>query len=276
MSKSRSIIIVFFALLSFSLFFSRSVLAEPGFKVFQTQQPAQNLIAILAPLYGQSARFTAKNNTLIIKAPAQILFEIEQLLQEIDQPLINLLIEVSHSFIENESLQNNDIGYNRSDAKIQSIHTRRKSSNKTPDIFKIRTVEGQWSAIQIGQKVPYYSMQGNWNHRWQNTTHLEDVTSGFDVFPILNGNQVTLKVRPHNDSMSKQNADWINTRSLNTSITGRLGQWLYLGGAATEDNAKNISSGISYENAKIGGTRYSTKRYSDLEMDYSIRVNLIE
>jgi len=272
----KLIIFIIFSFLNMQSSLAESDFSESGFKIFQTQQNAKILISTLTPLYPKSAKFTARNNTLIVKASPQILLEIEQLLQEIDQPLSNLLIEVSHSFIENKNQQGNHISYDRPNSDIRIIQTRRKNTSNEPVIFKIRTIEGQWAAIQTGKRVPYYTAQKSWNYRWQGSTEFEDVTAGFDVFPTLNGDLVTLKIRPHNNSMNQHNADWINTQSLDTSITGRLGQWIYLGGAATQGNTNNINSGISYRESQMSAQRYSTRRSSELEMDYSIRVNLIE
>ena len=267
-------ILLFFTFFIF-LFISGKALAETSFKVFQTQQPAQNLIPSSAPLYGQSAKFTAKNNQLIVKASEPILIEIEQLLNEIDQPLQNLLIEVSSSLTDDGNFQANNIGYNTLNSNFKAIHTRRRNSNKQPDLFTIRTIEGQWSTIETGQRVPYYT-QGGLYSPWQSTTELVDVISGFDVFPIINGDQVILKIRPHNNVMDSRYPDRINTRSLDTSITGTLGEWIFLGGAINKLNSKNINSKLGYKNNELNVSRYSTRKNSDLETRYSIRINTID
>lgn len=266
-----SITVLFFILL-----FSNCLCAESTFKVFQTQQPAQHLLPIIVPLYSQSAKFTANNNQLIVKASEDILLEIEQLLLKIDQPLQNLLIEVTTSLDNNSVQQSNSSGFNTSNSTIYNIQTGRKNSKNAPKLYKIRTVQGQWSTIQTGRKVPYYNTGMGIYNPWRSTSKLVDVKSGFDVFPIINGNQVIIKIRPHNNFIDAQYPNRINSGSLETSVTGSLGQWIFLGSAMNERNLQNNSNHLVYKNSDLKIRQYSTRRNSDLESSYSIRVNTID
>ncbi|MCU7819751.1 MAG: hypothetical protein KZQ57_13010 [gamma proteobacterium symbiont of Lucinoma myriamae] len=285
-------------LIFFCFVLPANVFSESSFRVFQTQQPAQELIPSIAPLYADQAKFTAKNNSLIVKASPPVLNEIEQLLEELDKPLHNLLIEVSSS-LEGDSHYQQDnvegrikmgddvvirslapdtdnpnitVRYGKNGSVIKSTHTRRNNSQSNPDTYRVRTLEGNWAFIQTGQKVPYYtSEQSNlrsgarhYYPRVQNTVELVDVTSGFEVFPTLNGEQVTLKIRPKHQSMNRQYPERINTRSVDTTVTGQLGQWIFLGGAINKVNEQNSA------------TFHSTKRQSELNTNYRIRVNIIK
>ena len=292
------VLIFFYVLLPVSLY------AESSIRVFQTQQPAQALIPTIAPLYADQAKITATNNQLIIKAPETILNEIEQLLKELDRPLQNLVIEVSSSLDGFDNFQqdaiegrikvgddavissrspgydrqrnnnpNVSVRYGKDGSVIKSTHTRRSSTRNNPDNYKIRALEGSWAFIKAGQQVPYYSSDYPYDRRDSNrryyparqySVEYADVTSGFEVYPILNGERVTLKVRPRNRSMSREYPDRINTRSVDTVVSGRLGEWIYLGGAMNQTNEQN------------GGTLYSSKRYSNLDTNYRIKVNTID
>lgn len=278
--------------------FPAGLYAESSVKVFQTNQPAQALIPAILPLYADQAKITAKNNSLIVKAPEPVIREIEQLLKDLDKPLHKLLIEVSSSLDGSNSFQqdsvegrieigsdaeirsrapesnnpNTTIRYHKDGTIIKSSHTRRKTSGSHPETFRLSTVEGNWSHIQVGQKVPYYTSDYptpyNGDRRYfdprRQSVQLENVTSGFDVLPILNGDQVTLKVRPHNSSMDRQYPDRINSRSVDTVVTGTIGQWIYLGGAIGQLNENN------------SGFTHSTKRHSQLDTNYRIKVNIID
>lgn len=269
--------------------FSVNLYAESNVKVFQTRQSAQSLIPSIAPLYVGQAKFTAKNNSLIVKAPEVILNEIEQLLKELDKPLQNLMIEVSSSLDGSNSYQqdsvsgriiidddivisnrtpkannpNTTIRYGKNGSVIKSTHTRRSNSRNNPDNFKVRALEGTWAFIETGKQVPYYTSGGRYSP-YQNSVELVDVTSGLEVYPTLNGERVTLKIRPRNHSINREYPDQINTRSVDTVISGHLGQWIYLGGAVNQMNDQS------------NGTLYSSKRHSDLDMSYRIKVNIID
>lgn len=286
-------------LLLFCMMYSPGVFSETNFRVFQTQQPAQALIPIIAPLYGDMVKLTAKNNSLIVKAAPPVLEEIARLLEQIDKPLHNLLIEVSSTLEANtdyrqDSIEgriklgddavisnrapdagkpNVTIRYGKNGSLIKSTHTRRNRSRSNPDTFRVRTLEGNWAVIQTGKKVPYYSsdytnIRPGYNRayypRGANSVELVDVTSGFEVFPTLNGEHVTLKIRPQNQSMNRQYPDRINTRSIDTTVSGELGQWIFLGGAINIINEQNSS------------TLHSTRRDTDLDTNYRIKVNIID
>lgn len=260
-------------LIFFVFSFSQTLIAESDFRVFQTQQPGQDLIPQIAPLYGNSAKFSAKNNTLIVRAAATILQEIEQLLQQIDTPLHNLLIEVTSSLAGNSDFQHDsfngtisDTISNRPGTTSTTIHTRRNRSKDEPDLFKIRTLEGQWAAINVGKKVPYYNNNNAYpyDNRLLGGVELVDVQSGFDVYPVVIGNQVNLKVRPYNSSMNREYSKHINTGSIETIVSGDIGQWIDLGGT------------INQLNEQADGINYSTSRYSELDSNYSIRVSIID
>ncbi len=280
--------IFIFCLFSMDLY-AQSNSSPNNVKVFQTQQPAQALIQTIAPLYAGQAKFTAKNNSLIVRGSARTLNEIENLLKELDTPLRNLIIEVSSSLDGSDNYQQDSIEgrikvgddavissrapntdkpnvtvrYGKNGSVIKTTHTRRSNSRSNPDHFRVRALEGSWAFIQTGQQVPYYTSGGRYSP-YQNSVEFMDVTSGFEVYPILNGEQVTLKVRPRNRSMNREYPDQINTRSVDTIVSGRLGQWIYLGGAA------------SHSNEQSNGTLYSTKRHSDLDMNYKVRVKIID
>lgn len=282
-------------LICFCYLLPSSLLAGDAVRTFQTQQPAENLLPTIAPLYADQAHFTTRNNLLIVKAPESILDEIEQLLNKLDQPLHNLFIEVSsfqggYDNYQQDSIEgriktgsdtsissrapentnpNVTIRYGKDGSVIKTTHTRRNRTQNNPNNYTVRTLEGSWAFIQTGQKVPYYSsnypnMQRGKYYPPQHSVELIDVTSGFEVYPILNGDRVTLKVRPRNNSMSDRYSGQINTRSADTMVTGRLGEWIYLGGANSQIN----------QNSQ--GTLYSSNRRSELDMNYRIKVNIID
>ncbi len=64
--------------------------------------------------------------------------------------------------------------------------------------------------------------------------------------------------------MNRQYPDRINTRSIDTVVTGELGQWIFLGGAINKINEQN------------NATLHATKRYSDLDTNYRVKVNIIQ
>ncbi len=293
-SSSNAILSVLVSVLFVSSLLFVSAVSASNFKVFKTHQFAQELIPVLAPLYGSQARFTAKDNSLIVKAPPSVLKEIEQLLKEVDAPAQNLLLEVSSTLdgsgnIEAHSIEGKikagdariistplpqnrptaSIQYKKDGTVIKTTHTRRQGFTSQPDTFKVRATTGHWAQIQTGQKVPYYSTDYPYtNNQYpllrSSSVEFQDVTSGFEVFPTINGDTVNLKIRPYHSSINRAYPDRINQRSLESVVTGKLGEWIYLGGAINQLNTQN------------NGYTHSTKRFTRLDTSYRIRVNKID
>ena len=86
--NKQSLLLIFLLICIPGIAFSQTLI-----KVFHTQQPAQALVSLIAPLFPGQANIIAKNNSLIVRASQPVINEIAQLLQELDNPLRNLLIK---------------------------------------------------------------------------------------------------------------------------------------------------------------------------------------
>ncbi len=286
--NKQSLLLIFLLICVPAIAFSQTLI-----KVFHTQQPAQALVSLIAPLFPGQAKITAKNNSLIVRASQPVINEIAQLLQELDKPLRNLLIEVSSSDNNSGTRQHNSIHgrikindntvissrspqkktsgmtlyYAKDGSIIKTTHNKQSRSYSNPQTYRVRTLEGQWAFIQTGQKVPYYNSTLINKHHYpyqRNSVELVDVTSGFEVLPRLNGQSVTLNIRPKNESLNKRYPGQINIRSLETTISGQLDQWIFLGDITNTINTR--TQGITYKN----------KGYSKNNSGYLIRVSIID
>ncbi|NJN46309.1 MAG: hypothetical protein HC808_07345 [Candidatus Competibacteraceae bacterium] len=55
--------------------------------------------------------------------------------------------------------------------------------------------------------------------------------------PRLQGDRVTLEISPHRQ---RETADgWVETQSLYTTVTGRLGEWLEVGASDEQSTSRN-------------------------------------
>ena len=75
------------------------------------------------------------------------------------------------------------------------------------------------------------------------------VSSGLYVLPRILGDKVNLHVCPFKQSQSKTRGGDINTQSAKTTITGRMGEWLPIGGT-TEQTQRSQSSTGSYSSTQ--------------------------
>lgn len=109
----------------------------------------------------------------------------------------------------------------------------------------LQVLEGNRAFIRIGQSLPipersvFLTPQGV---RVIESTQFRDATTGFYVLPRINGDRVTLEVSPQRDSPSTQSPGSINIQHIVTSVSGRLGEWIDLGGVG--QNKTDQTSGI--------------------------------
>lgn len=115
--------------------------------------------------------------------------------------------------------------------RAQVINSRSLENDKNTQ--RLQVLEGNRAFIRVGQSLPVpargviYSPQGI---RVIENTQFRDATVGFTVLPRLNGDRVTIEVSPQRDSPNMQMPDTINIQQIVTSVSGKLGEWIDIGG----------------------------------------------
>lgn len=123
---------------------------------------------------------------------------------------------------------------------------------------QLQVTEGGRARITTGQNVAVpvrQVVQTPWGTQVIDTTEYRDVASGFYVVPRLNGDRVTLEISTQNDSLAPNRNintprgypatgypnNYPATRVQNTSsvVSGRLGEWINIGGLGQQSNADN-------------------------------------
>ncbi|MEM7561866.1 MAG: hypothetical protein AAF353_02320, partial [Pseudomonadota bacterium] len=107
-----------------------------------------------------------------------------------------------------------------------------QQSSQGGPTHRVRVSEGREAYIETGRQISFFS--GGLSSR--------NVLTGFYVLPRVHGNQVTLEVSPFKNAQSNSGGGSIDTQSANTTITGRMGQWLLVGGVS--EHSSHTQSGI--------------------------------
>ena len=100
--------------------------------------------------------------------------------------------------------------------------------------------------IQVGQSVPLTTTQQDSYGRLQNQTQYRNVTQGFYVTASVTGETVHLAISTNRDRMSQERPDVVNVQSTDTTVSGRLGEWIPLAGINRETQADKSSTTRSY------------------------------
>jgi hypothetical protein len=236
------------------------------------------VLPALQPLVGEDAALSGANNRIFIRADAATRLAVRQAIEAIDTPLRSLMISVRHdnddSIRREGAAVSGDVraggvsvgaadggeggpeggaviegrsGDSRVATRVWS--TRGNSADRLSQ--RVQVVEGGSAFIQVGSSIPVPFTQiiaGPRGGAISQGTEYRDIGSGFYAMPRVNGDQVTLDISPQKESLSETQYGEIRTARLVSTVRGRLGEWMELGG-----------SGYSEQIDQRGITRYGTR-----------------
>lgn len=243
-----------------------------------------DVVPTLRQLVAPGGTVTGMNNQLIIRTTPANMADLQQVLAALDQRLRNLRISVRqdvqahHELREDEfsaRVQGGDVGVSVGaggvsdgpgarvsaggrdlSVDLRNFSTRAREDEGTAHF--VTTIEGQPAWIQTGESVPVgqvaiYPTPFGLNR--VDSVAYEDVGSGFMVTPRVVGDDgVNLEVSPYRDKFVPGGGGVIDSRGLNTVVTGRLGQWIALGGA--DRSANDQERGIGYRTRRNAADLY--------------------
>jgi type II secretory pathway component GspD/PulD (secretin) len=264
------------ALLSLLLYLTAPAAQAETIATIQLQnRPAEEVIPIVKPMLGPNDSITGQGFKLFLRASPETQKQVRQMIQSLDVAAKMLLISVfqgndrdlralgvSGDFKAQSSDGSVSIGSDKSRGRgadisystrnasgsVSTISTRGRLQDNP--IHQLRVTEGTEGYIETGKQIPYFS-GANWIAPGAvvGGVDYKDVTTGFYVLPRVHGEQVTMQVSPFKQSESRTRGGDINTQSANTTITGRLGDWLPIGGT-TEQTQRSQSSIGSYSETR--------------------------
>jgi type II secretory pathway component GspD/PulD (secretin) len=248
-------------------------------------QPPEILIPTLKPLLRDGDTVSGFNHQLIVNSSPQRIDGIRTLVQQLDKPLHNLMISVKNNNIESGTENNSGFSGGirrehivistgeplrkqegltvRSDGLAYSTNTTQHSSNTRAE-HQVRTVEGSPAFIYTGESRHYPTRNADGEIE---STEV-NANKGFYVTARLAGDRVLLDIVVSNDEFNpptgRNSADSISTRQLSTTVSGRLGEWISLGGITLSDteNEKTLAKKITTGSSSLG--------------DVSIKINALE
>lgn len=243
-------------LLTLILFFASATPAQTELKTFQLQnRSAEEMISILRPMLDPRGGISGTGYTLLVRSTPENLKEIEQLVRELDAALRNLVITVRRGELSENERQGiearGEIGGDSGKVvigeggapRVRIYRTERRGDDSGDQ--RLRVLEGQWARIQSGQEMPVPQRsvtQSGGGVVVQESIEYKDVSSGFEVRPRISGERVIVDIRPFRARPAPTGAGAIETSSLITSVSGRLGEWIELGGVVNEhqDSSRGI------------------------------------
>jgi type II secretory pathway component GspD/PulD (secretin) len=284
----RLIIQGFFALL-LGGFLAGSAVAQTVVEVIQLRyRQADQVIPVLQPLLGREASISNFQNQLVIRATAAELAQIKGVLASIDTPPRRLLItvrqdsdvsgsrreaELSGSIVNDQarvtgpgsgSREGGNVILRDGDDRLRArvVDSTQAGSERIGQTVQV--LEGYTAFIRAGESRPVRNRQvvrsmvnGQWVDRVIETTDYRDATTGFNVRPRLQGDRVTLDIDPQRETFDDQRRGAVNVQRVATTVSGRLGEWISLGGIGEErsDDRSGILSTRSVRSSDQRGVQ---------------------
>ena len=178
-----------------------------------------DLLPVAQKFIGKDGDVSAYGNKLIVNAPQEKIDELNTLLSQLDTAPKRLLISVDTS-----QQNQQDSGDTQSRTITYSTASREGGTQQ------IQASEGVPALIQTGQSVPLTSTQTDGYGRLLSQTEYRNVTQGFYVTASLTGDTVHLAISTNRDRLSQERPDVVNVQSTDTTVSGRVGEWITLAG----------------------------------------------
>jgi hypothetical protein len=235
---------------------------------------ADQVLPQLRPFVEPGGTLSGMNNQIFIRASDANRRQIRELLAAIDRPPRRLLISVRQDADSTASARGGEVSgrVTSGDVRVESRRTvvggagvavRRggdvvrgqvwdsRSAGSERVAQQVQVVEGGKAYINVGTSVPVPLRQVVLTPGGavvSDTVVYRDLGTGFSAEPRLAGDSVTLTISPTHDTPGSHGPGSANIQRLSTTVSGRLGEWIDLGGSTEERSGE-----------ESGTLRYSTR-----------------
>ena len=250
---SRHLIIFFICVVLSSLSFVQA--DESHMEIIPLQyRPAELILPSLRQFAGKDVQITSASNQIIIKGPRSKLAEMHALIDELDTPLSQLVISIrnnayqdqnrgSVSYSDTVRTNKDKTGLSFGGNNHSTIIRHRSTTNNNNLSQQVRATEGYPALIETGSEIPITTITRESLYRDLTISQeYKPVVKGFYVTPLLlNGDNILLSLSTTKQKQNNQRQ--IETDKYGGTISGKLNQWILIGGNKEEE--RNKTTGIT-------------------------------
>ena len=198
----------------------------------------EQVLPALRPLLEPGGALSGQSSQLFVRTSPRNLAEIRAALQAIDTPARRLLISVRFDAAADSARSGVEAGgrvSNRGDSRIDvRIEDSRSARDERVD-QRVQVLEGGHAFISTGESRVF-----------------GEAATGFAVLPRVSGSNVVLEVAAQKESFARGGA--IQGQRAASAVSGRLGEWIELGGGS-ESSARAGSGIFSSQERTTRGSR---------------------
>ncbi len=221
----------------------------------------EQILPMVQQLLGRESSVSNFQNQLVIRATPAELAQIKRVLASLDTPPRRLLITVRQdadlerkrreaelsSSIGNDNARvtipgsgsraGGNVVLREGDDRLRARIIDSQQISRDSSTQTIQVLEGNSAYIRTGESRPVRNRQvvrtvvnGQIVDRVVESTEYRDASTGFHVLPRIQGDVVTLDIDPQRESFDDQRRGTVNVQRVVTTVSGRLGEWIDLGG----------------------------------------------
>jgi len=217
-------------------FFAPAVLAQGTLEVIPLRhRTVEQVLPVLRPLLEPGGVMSGQSNQLIVRTSARNLADIRAALNAIDTPARRLTISVRFDSLGEATRGGVEAGGtvssrgSRIEARIEDTRTLREDRVDQ----RVQVLEGGRALISTGESRPlrqHQVVRTPGGTVISDTTVVQETATGFEVVPRLSGSTVFLEIAPQRQSFASGDPGAIQAERAVSTVSGRLGQWIELGG----------------------------------------------
>ena len=242
--------------------------ANPLATIRLENRPAEEVIPVVEPMLADGDAISGRGFTLFVRTSPATLAQVREMIAALDVAARTLQISVFQG-------STRALGALGIDGRLRiagedgsvAIGTRRDGGNaaggsvtygtrggsasvsatgtrlrlRDNPVHQVRVSEGMAGYIETGKRIPIFSgTQWIGSDTVSGGIEYQDVVTGFYVLPRVNGERVTLEISPFKNALRGGN---IETQSARTTLFGRVGEWLLVGGVSEQLERARSGSG---------------------------------
>lgn len=229
---------------------------------------AEQLVPQLQAFLDRGAALTGMNDRLFIKTSARNLAQLRELIAGMDTPVRRLMISLrsaDRADTEGAAAQGQvSVASGKVSSRgTASVYTSER--NRASDISQqVQTIDGGRALLRVGQSFVLPMRQvvlGAGGVVVADTWVEREISSGFVAVAQVIGDQVSIDISPQIERMDQVGpmaspGERIERQQLSTTVRGRVGEWLRLGGTVNRDDDERHRGASA---GSIGGVHYATR-----------------
>lgn len=214
---------------------------------------AEEVLPAARAVVGEQGKVSAYGSQLVVSAPEPVIAELRQVLAQLDSEPKRLLISVDTRSSIRDAAGGHAID---GSARIGKADTeaggalqgpvrpriiQHNTASRDTGIQQVQASEGYPALIRIGQSVPLSSSAVDPYGQPYRMTEYRDLSRGFYATATVSGDRVQVSISSARDRLSARQPGVVDMQSLDTRVSGRVGEWITLGavdeGAGTRQSA---------------------------------------